>query len=303
MAFTISWDETVPAGTADASDIDTFIQNVKTALRERLAFGGMYFPTAHDELAGEHSNVRMAEQASNPTSVANKSFLFVKDASAISELYFMDDAGTVLQITSNGKFLINNLRIASQAQGDVIYFDGTNWARLAPGTSGQFLKTQGAAANPVWGTPGDANDFVKSSFTSTGAVATDTVTIPDDDTIPQSGEGTEFMTLAHTPAATGNKLYIDVTICGGLSANAAVIAALFKDSDASALMAARFGITGSDGATIHFSYEMTAGTTSAITFKVRAGGGTGTFTFNGTSGARKLGGVLASSIKITEVKL
>lgn len=36
------------------------------------------------------------------------------------------------------------------AQGDVAYFDGTAWARLATGTSGQFLKTLGAGANPAW---------------------------------------------------------------------------------------------------------------------------------------------------------
>lgn len=35
-------------------------------------------------------------------------------------------------------------------QGDVIYYDGSNNVRLGPGTSGQFLKTQGAAANPIW---------------------------------------------------------------------------------------------------------------------------------------------------------
>lgn len=39
---------------------------------------------------------------------------------------------------------------SSPSQGDVIYFNGTAWARLAAGTSGQFLKTQGAGANPVW---------------------------------------------------------------------------------------------------------------------------------------------------------
>lgn len=41
MAYTRSWDETVPAGTSAASSIDTLIQNVKTDLRERLvtAFG------------------------------------------------------------------------------------------------------------------------------------------------------------------------------------------------------------------------------------------------------------------------
>ena len=36
-------------------------------------------------------------------------------------------------------------------QGDVLYRDGSGLQRLAAGTSGQFLKTQGASANPVWG--------------------------------------------------------------------------------------------------------------------------------------------------------
>ena len=35
------------------------------------------------------------------------------------------------------------------AQGELLYFDGTNWARLAVGTSGQFLQTKGTA-NPVY---------------------------------------------------------------------------------------------------------------------------------------------------------
>ncbi len=34
--------------------------------------------------------------------------------------------------------------------GDILYRNGTTWTVLGPGTSGNFLKTQGAAANPVW---------------------------------------------------------------------------------------------------------------------------------------------------------
>jgi hypothetical protein len=39
---------------------------------------------------------------------------------------------------------------AAWAQGDVIYHNGTNLVRLAAGTSGHFLKTQGAGLNPLW---------------------------------------------------------------------------------------------------------------------------------------------------------
>lgn len=43
--------------------------------------------------------------------------------------------------------------IGSAAQGDILYRDGSAWARLGAGTSGQFLKTLGASANPAWAAP------------------------------------------------------------------------------------------------------------------------------------------------------
>lgn len=46
--------------------------------------------------------------------------------------------------------------IAGLAQGDVLYYNGTAWVRLGAGTSGQFLKTNGAGANPAWATLSDS---------------------------------------------------------------------------------------------------------------------------------------------------
>lgn len=40
--------------------------------------------------------------------------------------------------------------IGSAAQGDILYRGAAGWARLAAGTSGHYLQTQGAAANPQW---------------------------------------------------------------------------------------------------------------------------------------------------------
>lgn len=40
----------------------------------------------------------------------------------------------------------------SAVQGNVLYFNGTHWVVLAPGTSGQFFQTQGPSANPQWAT-------------------------------------------------------------------------------------------------------------------------------------------------------
>lgn len=40
--------------------------------------------------------------------------------------------------------------VIGNTQGSVLYRNGSAWVALSPGTSGQFLQTQGAAANPQW---------------------------------------------------------------------------------------------------------------------------------------------------------
>lgn len=44
--------------------------------------------------------------------------------------------------------------IGSAAQGDILYRGAASWARLGAGTAGQFLKTNGAAADPEWADAG-----------------------------------------------------------------------------------------------------------------------------------------------------
>lgn len=139
----------------------------------------------------------------------------------------------------------------------------------------------------------------------TGAVATGSTVIPLDDTIPQNTEGDEYMTLSITPTSTSNKLKIEVVaFLTSLAANW-LIAALFKDSDANALAAfANYQTVATAGCPVSFTHYMTAPSTSAITFKVRCGrdaSAGSTITFNGQSSARKFGGVMASSITISEI--
>jgi hypothetical protein len=137
-----------------------------------------------------------------------------------------------------------------------------------------------------------------------GAVATGTTIIPSDDTVPQNTEGDEYMTLAITPKSATNKLKIDVVCSLFCSTGGDLAAALFQDSTANALAVGAVYKDANKKTAISFTHYMTTGTTSSTTFKVRGGNSAaGTTTFNGTAGARRYGGVLASSITITEIQV
>ena len=61
-----------------------------------------------------------------------------------------ETSSTNIDVPSTGQFI----DLASAAQGDVLYYNGTSYVRLAPGTSGQVLTSGGAGANPSWAAAG-----------------------------------------------------------------------------------------------------------------------------------------------------
>lgn len=148
--------------------------------------------------------------------------------------------------------------------------------------------------------------IVQVATTNFSAVATGTTTIPEDDTIPQITEGTEFMTLAITPKATTNHLLIRIkAFVSQSAATNDIIGALFQDATANALAAQDVTLGAASGMTnLVIEHDMVAGTTSATTFRFRAGpASAATLTFNGFGGARKFGGITLSSITIFEYKV
>lgn len=137
-------------------------------------------------------------------------------------------------------------------------------------------------------------------YTTYGSTA---VTIPLDDTIPQSGEGAQWNSVTITPTSATNRLRIEAEFSVLMSSGASTAtAALFQDSTADALAASAIYIPGGYQEPLRVSHEMAAGTTSATTFKVRAGMAAGTLYVNGDTGARKYGGVSAVRIRVTEIK-
>lgn len=208
---------------------------------------------------------------------------------------------TTLTVANDRAFALKCTGIRTfTASASIVTEDGNDITTIA----GQVLMFQSTAANVVQVTKAPGGGvIVQRVNTQTGAVATTTTVMPDDDTIPQNTEGGEFMTLAITPTNASNNLEIQVTINISSSASAHNGVALFQDSIAGALAGVQeFESAAFGGTVITFTHTMVAGTASATTFKVRAGMQTaGTLTFNGRGGARKFGGVMASSIIIKEI--
>ena len=167
-----------------------------------------------------------------------------------------------------------------------------------------YIRKDGTALVGANASTAMAGSIIQVVNTQTGAVATGTTVMPYDDTIPQITEGDQYMTLAITPNNTNNKLKIDVVFFASVSAGGTNQAALFQDATAGALAAGTIEPNVNLPGCIHFTHYMAAGTTSATTFRVRGGvSSAGTMTFNGKAAGRLMGGVMASSITISEIKV
>lgn len=129
--------------------------------------------------------------------------------------------------------------------------------------------------------------------------------VPNDDSIPQSGEGVEIITAAITPTSATNRLRIRTVIPVAGDGNGGAVIALFQDSTANALMSQTTDVQNGIGGPLIIEYEMEAGTTSATTFKARVGtngGAPGNIYVCGNSSGRRHGGVLLATMVIEEIR-
>jgi len=211
------------------------------------------------------------------------------------------EIGTDVQAYSDLLADISGLTVSS---GDILYVNGTsNIVNLSKGTDGQVLSL--ASGLPSWQDAASGGKLIQEVTFQDGEVATGTTTATLDDTPPQNTEGTEFMSLSITPTSATNKLIIEVVANYSSGAAAQMIMGLFQDSTVNAIAATQDIADGAGNAQqMQLTHTMTAGTTSATTFKVNIGANTaGTVTFNGRSSGRIFGGVMASTITIREVEV
>ena len=278
--YSTTWNETTPVGTEAKSLGDNRIREVKSQLRERLA-------SQHSDITGSTGDAYMTHLAGKST------ILFVGTTSEITALTSIVGA-TSAQCCLAFDTTLGVLKYYNGSVWTTLPFDWDNFWGAGDSTHTHLSPSEGGFLS---------NIVVQTVNTTNGEVSIGTTVIPNDDTIPQITEGDEYMTLAITPKDATNKLLIDVIFNASSNNTTSLTMALFQDATANALAATSAGYITNNGIyQLILKHYMTTGTTSETTFRLRAGSGeAGTTTFNGLASSRKFGGILASSITITEI--
>lgn len=212
-------------------------------------------------------------------------------------------------------------------RGMVLYRGASGWAALGVGSAGQLFSTGGAGADPSWitasgtgtvtsiacgtglsgGTITTTGTCSLGSGTVIGSVAATPYTantsmpanIPVDDSIPQSGEGTQILAQTYTPKLSTSTLrvrFAGQVACGGADN---FVGAMFNGG--ANAFAAQMVTSGTSRFPMAFEGSYAPGTTSTQTITFRVGCGSTSAGLNGTPGARTLGGASGATLVIEEI--
>lgn len=205
-------------------------------------------------------------------------------------------ASFVMSVTSAGLIQITIGSLAGFSAASITY--GLN----VPAVGATFPLSVSATSMPTGST------YIL-GFTELVGTGTSVGTIPADNTIPQVGEGTQILTLTVTPNFIGSRIIVDAESMGfGNSATVnSYTIALFKDGVSNAVRACGAGSSQSTGVGFqpNLKYSFITSSLTPIVFTLRAGYDvTGAIINQGSNylGVFTLGGVIASTMQVTEVK-
>ncbi len=134
----------IPTGHSVSATLDYTLGSTQGQIIDRDASaGGVLDPGTPGQF------LKTLGAAANPAwaTVAN-----VLSAIADGSLLANTSGGSAVPVATTLTAMIDY--VMGSAQGDLLYRNASGWVVLAPGTSGQFLKTLGAAANPAWASVG-----------------------------------------------------------------------------------------------------------------------------------------------------
>lgn len=138
MSKTNPIDPNVPAGSEDPKLGDNRIRNLAAAIAEALAVNH-YMGTDggagtgyNEDAAGEHRVITLRVESA-PSVEANKGYVYAKDVSGKAELFYKDEDGNEIQITSGG--ILNSCNLSgNQSVAGVKTFANQIISSLADGT-------------------------------------------------------------------------------------------------------------------------------------------------------------------------
>lgn len=145
-----------------------------------------------------------------------------------------------------------------------------------------------------------AGAVVAVSYAETTATPTNSTTLPIDDTVPTSSEGTEVVSVSHTPASASNYLIVEALVFMEAAVADNFGFALFDGTTCIQATAHQVDVLPE---TVCVGVRYQAGSTSAKTISFRVGANAArNWYLNKRSGGRLFGGAAKSWIKVTEVK-
>lgn len=131
--------------TTDASAAVTTILNANVGSDDAATFTG----NVTGNVTGSADTLTTGRTISATGDIAWTSPAFDGSGDVTETATISDDAVTTAKIADNQ---VTGAKIAmgSDAQGDILYYDGTDYVRLGAGNSGRVLQSGGTGANPSW---------------------------------------------------------------------------------------------------------------------------------------------------------
>ena len=150
-----SWAQNT-GGSGAPTDAEYIVASANGSLSAERVLGNSTSVTVNFATGGQVSLERAAltgdvtaSQNSNATTIANDAVSNAKLANMTASTIKARVTGSTGDPEDATLTQVLDL-VGSAAQGDILYRDSAAWARLPAGTSGNYLKTQGAGAAPTW---------------------------------------------------------------------------------------------------------------------------------------------------------
>ena len=111
MAHTDDWNaafEALPTDDNYGYEIDNYLRLVWQAIRERMEIDHYWKDASSQAEDGKHKKITLPVLASAPTKIASTGIVYVKDVSGKAELFYIDEDGDEVQLTTGGKIGVSD---------------------------------------------------------------------------------------------------------------------------------------------------------------------------------------------------